>query len=156
MPGDASNEITPTPCLATRFNEWWARFIPQSPPQWVAYQSDESGQYQIYVDSYPTSGNRQQISTSGGQYPHWSPDGRELFYLSQDFMLMSITVASPGRPADMAPKPLFRLPAIDTGRDPYQVSPDGQRFLVRAVPAGATHTMSAIVNWPSLVRSGSR
>jgi Tol biopolymer transport system component len=146
-------ETQPQPYVNTPFNEWWARFMPTIPTRRVAYQSDESGRWEIYVDSYPTPGRRRLISTGGGQYPVWAPGGRELFYLSPDYTLMSTRITVAGDDIDSSPpQPLFRLPAIDTGRSPYDVAPDGQRFLVRATPPQAARTLSAIVNWPALLR----
>ena len=142
----------PVPYLQTPFNEWWARFAPVSPTTWVAYQSDESGEWEVYIDSYPKAGNRRRISTGGGQFPHWSPGGRELFFVAPGSMLMStaITFRSDGVDSS-APKPLFRLPAVDTGRSPYEIAPDGERFLVRATPPGALATLTVVVNWPRLL-----
>src|SRR6185436_11987136 len=89
----ASKPTEPTPYLQTPFNEWWARFIPIVPTNWIAYQSDESGQWEVYVDSYPIPGRRRRISTGGGQFPEWSANGRELFFVSPDYRLMSTPIA---------------------------------------------------------------
>jgi serine/threonine protein kinase len=86
----------PKAYLRTRNNEWWARFRPTSPAQWVAYQSDESGHWEVYVDSFPNPGHRKRISTAGGQYPQWAPNGRELFYVAADSMLMSVSLTFSG------------------------------------------------------------
>jgi Tol biopolymer transport system component len=143
----------PVQYLKTPFNEWWARFVPVTPGKWVAYQSDESGQWEIYVDSYPKPANRRRISSGGGQFPNWGPGGRELFFLAPDYTLMSVEITFRSDGVDSStPKPLFRLPAVDTGRNPYEVGPDGQRFLVRATPPGASSPLTAIVNWPQLLK----
>ena len=131
---------------------WWARFVPVTPTRWVAYQPDESGEWQVDIDSYPNPGNRRRISTGGGQFPHWGPGGRELFFVAPGDMLMSTAITFRSDVVDSsAPRPLFRLPAVDTGRSPYEVAPDGERFLVRAAPAGAASPLTAIVNWPQLL-----
>jgi serine/threonine-protein kinase len=142
----------PKEYLRTKDNEWWAKFRPTSPAQWVAYQSDESGQWEVFVDSFPEKGHRKRISTAGGQYPQWAPNGRELLYVSADSMLMSVLMTFAGEQAmPDTPRPLFRLPVVELGRQPFDVAPDGQRFLVRAVPPEMGRTLTAIVNWPGLL-----
>ena len=149
----ATEPTAATPYLRERYNEWWAKFRPTSPPRWVAYQSDESDQWEVYIDSFPTPGRRVRVSTAGGQYPEWAPDGRELFYVSGDARLMSVLLTFDGdKVTPGPPRPLFRLPAVDTGRHPYDVSPDGKRFLVRAVAPEMGRTLTAIVNWPALLK----
>jgi len=86
----------------------------------VAYVSDESGTTEVYVEAFPNHEGRRQMSIDGGTWPRWRADGKELFYVSRDQMLMSVDPT-----ADSVPKPLFRL----NGRA-YDVSRDGQRFLV--------------------------
>jgi eukaryotic-like serine/threonine-protein kinase len=150
----AATEVTAaTPYLHERHNEWWAKFRPTSPPQWVAFQSDESEKWEIYIESFPTPGHRVRVSTAGGQYPQWALDGSELFYVAGDATLMSVSLAfDRDKVTPDTPRPLFRLPAVDTGRHPYDVSPDGKRFLVRAVAPEMGRTLTAIVNWPSVLR----
>jgi dipeptidyl aminopeptidase/acylaminoacyl peptidase len=149
----ASDGSQPQPYLRTPFSEWWGRFIPEVNPRWVAYQSDESGRNEVYIDAFPTPHARTQISTTGGQYPVWHPNGRELFYLSPDFKLMAVSLTI-GADAVVAgtPHELFALPAVDTGRSPYDVSPDGQRFLVRATPTGTTQSLTMVLNWPATLK----
>jgi eukaryotic-like serine/threonine-protein kinase len=146
------NRTAPRPYLRTPSNEAWGRFSPESSPRYVAYQSDESGRYEIYVDTFPTPHSRTQISTSGGQFPVWGPGGRELFYVSNDFKLIAVSLTvRPESVEPSAPHELFWLPAVDTGRTPYDVTADGQRFLVRATPtSSAPPSLTMIVNWPAL------
>ena len=142
-----------TPYLHSQYNEWFAKFRPTTPAQWVAYQSDESGRWEVYVDSFPTPGHRTRISSDGGQYPQWAPNGRELFYVSADSMLTSVPLTLGGdRVEPGTARALFRLPAVDNGRQPFDVAPDGERFLVRAVPAEMGRTLTAIVNWPAVLK----
>jgi serine/threonine protein kinase len=72
-------DARPVPYLRTPFNESYGRFSPESSPRWVAYQSDESGRYEIYIQAFPEPHGATRISTGGGQYPQWGPGGRELF-----------------------------------------------------------------------------
>jgi Tol biopolymer transport system component len=67
----------PTPFIQTEFNESQGRFSPDG--RWVAYISNESGPFQIYVQSFPSSGGKWQVSTNGGAQPQWRRDGKELF-----------------------------------------------------------------------------
>ena len=74
------------PFLRTRFDEAEPKFSPDG--RWLAYISDESGRYEIYVQPYPGPGGKWQISTEGGTEPVWNPNGRELFYRSGDKMMV--------------------------------------------------------------------
>jgi hypothetical protein len=76
------------PYLRTQFNERSGRFSPEPEPHWVAYQSDESGRPEVYVDAFPEARNKVPISTGGGGFPEWSLDGRELFYLAPGLKLI--------------------------------------------------------------------
>jgi hypothetical protein len=150
VPGNAK----PTPYLRTQFNEWFARFSPEPSPRWVAYQSDETGRYEIYVRGFPEPRAKFQISTTGGQHPEWGAGGRELFYVAPDNKLMAVDLtitADSLRPS--AARVLFTLPIIDNGWPPYDTI-DGQRFLVRAVPQQASPPLTVIVNWPALLKKG--
>jgi Tol biopolymer transport system component/predicted Ser/Thr protein kinase len=150
----------PRPYLRTPFNEMSGRFSPESSPRWVAYQSDESGRYEVYVQAFPEPHGATRISTGGGQYPQWGPlsggDGCELFYVSPDNKLMAVSLklgADAVQPS--TPRELFRLPVDDNGASPYEAAPDGQRFLVRAGPQRAGQPLTVIVNWPALLKKGS-
>ena len=117
------------PFLHTPFDEAVPRFSPDG--KWLAYVSNESGRYEIYVQPYPGPGGKWQISTEGGTEPAWNPSGRELFYRSGDKM-MSMDIASQPSFAAGTPRMLFEgryehaaVPSTD-----YAVSPDGRRFLM--------------------------
>ncbi len=149
--GDAKAQ----PYLRTPFTESWGRFSPDpGGPCWVAYQSDQSGRYEVYVDTFPRPRHKTMISKGGGTYPQWGVGGHELFYVSPDFRLMVVDLrltADSVEPSD--PRALFRLPAVDTGYSPYDVTSDGQRFLVRATPEhGASQPLTVIVNWPAVMK----
>jgi Tol biopolymer transport system component len=144
------------PYLRTPFNEDWGRFSPEPSPRWVAYQSDESGRYEIYIQAFPEPRGKFRISTGGGQYPQWGPGGRELFYVSSDFKLMAVSLKLGADSVEPStPRELFPLPAVETGWSPYDTAPDGQRFLVRAVTQQqASQPLTVIVNWPALLKPG--
>jgi Tol biopolymer transport system component len=120
--------------------------------RWVAYQSDESGQYEVYVDAFPDPREKVRISTGGGIMPEWSADGRELFYATPDYKLMSVAIgpASAGMQPS-APRELFALPVSDPAMRPFDLSSDGQRILVLDVPEHLTQSLTLIVNWPALM-----
>jgi hypothetical protein len=146
--GVTSTDIRPRPYLRTRFTESLARFSPEPTPRWVAYQSDESGRLEIYVDRFPEPRGPTRISINGGRYAEWSASGRELFYLSLDYRLMSVSLTFDGETlTPSVPRELFPLPAVDTGNIPYDVAGDGQRFLVRATSEReASQPLTVIVN----------
>jgi Tol biopolymer transport system component len=101
----------PLACLQTEFNETHARFSPDG--RWVAYVSDESGRAEVYVQSFPATGGKWQISSGGGDEPLWRRDGKELFYVAADGKLMAAEVNQSASTFQAGvPKPLFvSLPA---------------------------------------------
>ncbi len=139
--------------LQTRFNEAWARFSPDG--RWVAYRSDESGRGEVYVTSFPTSAGKWQISTGGGNLARWRRDGHEIFYLAPDNKLMAAQVNGQGSAFEVGPvRTLFqtRAKTVDT-RYAYDVSADGQRFLViTPVEQTTSAPITLVVNWPGLLR----
>ena len=141
------------PYLRTRFNESYGRFSPEPSPRWVAYTSDESGRNEVYVQAFPEPRGKFQISTGGGSIPEWSPDGRELYYLSLDGKLRAAGLKLGGDSvAPSTPRELFAVRAV-AGFQPYAVAPDGKRFLVQA-PTGGSQPLEVVVNWPALLKQG--
>ena len=143
-----------TPLLGTTFEERNAEVSPDG--RWLAYESNESGQLEVYVRPFPdVDGGRWQVSTSGGTQPVWAPDGRELFYRSGD-ALLSVRVEMAESFVFVSPVELFSGEYAPTlgGRN-YDVSPDGQRFLMLKVatsdPAEAPSPARFIIveNWLS-------
>jgi Tol biopolymer transport system component len=125
----------------TRFAETGGRFSPDG--RWVAYFSDESGRNEIYVQPFPGPGPKVQVSIGGGRWPRWRRDRSELFYIAPDNRLMVVPIAWTGGRFDAAPpRPLFTLRA----EGGYEVSADGQRFLVTAVVSEAS-PITVILNW---------
>ena len=120
--------------IASAFVESNARFSPDG--RWIAYQSNESGtQGDVYIQSFPAPGVKQQVSTKGGILPRWGPNSTDLFYVTPTSTLMSVSLKSAGAVLQVGiPVPLFSLPAFQAGGD-YDVSADG-RFLVRVEQAG--------------------
>jgi Tol biopolymer transport system component len=138
----------PQAFLQRPFMEREPHFSPDS--RWLAYSSSESTQREVYVETFPASGRRWKISTDYGRKPRWRADGRELFYVGRDDMLMAVAITGQGPTLRGGPpQPLFKLPIV--GADilhHYAVSADGQRFLVNALVEGASvSTVTVIVNW---------
>ena len=136
------------PFLQTPFNEGAPRFSPDG--RWLAYTSDESGRNEIYVQPYPGPGGKSQISTDGGTEPVWNPNGRELFYRSGDKMMAVEIATQPGFAAGKA-RMLFEGQYVPTPATfpNYDVSPDGQRFLMlkAAEQATAPNQINVVLNW---------
>ncbi len=124
---------------------------------WLAYTSSESGRPEVFVQSYPDKAGKWQISTAGGYDPKWRADSKELFYLSNDSKLMSVTFrTTPSFEADI-PKPLFTAHVLVPGpnvRTHYEPSPDGQRFLlVCPEDAGSAIRTEVVLNWPEAIQT---
>ena len=136
------------PFLRTRFNESAPQFSPDG--HWLAYSSNESGRFEIYVQPYPGPGGKWQVSTDGGMEPVWNRNGRELFYRNGDKMIavdvVTQTVFSAGKP-----RMLFEGPYLPSaGNSPnYDVSPDGQRFLMVKAPEREqiSSQINVVQNW---------
>ena len=138
--------------LSTPFNEAQARFSPNT--RWVAYASDESGTFEVYVRPFPPASGQTQISIAGGTQPEWRRDGKELFYISADGKLTAVPVTTDGATFSAGtPRALFDVevpepnPPFPTD---YAVTADGQRFLVNTVVDQPTHpALTVILNWTS-------
>ena len=134
QPADGS---APWPYAATSADETAARVSPDG--RWVAYTSDESGRSEVYLDSYPRPGRRVSITSNGGAHPVWRGDGRELYYWN-DGRLVAVrldAVRGEAAPAVGAPIVLFRASYYIGPNTMYDVSPDGERFVIiqsRAAP----------------------
>jgi Tol biopolymer transport system component len=149
-------EPTPSVFLKTPFSERWGTFSPDG--RWVAYQSDESGREEIYVRPFvppgaaTVAGGQWQVSTAGGAYAAWRPDGKELYYLDPAGAMMAapITVAGsgvvPGTPVVLFPTNIFGGGVSPQGFREYDVAPDG-RFLINTVVQSAAAPITVITNW---------
>jgi Tol biopolymer transport system component len=124
-----------------------AQFSPDG--KWVAFSSDESGEPEIYVQSYPNPETKIQVSTHGGNLPRWRKDEKELFYRATDGNLMAAPVHVSGTSlAFGSPAELFRIPNDYGARFyPYDVSADGQRFLVLAQDNADKPPLTVLINW---------
>ncbi|MBI3208230.1 MAG: protein kinase [Candidatus Solibacter usitatus] len=150
-----AGERKPVPFLATPANETDATFSPDG--KWIAYSSDESGRYEVYVQGFvpgqtPAAGiGKWQISTAGGSKPYWRRDGKELYYIAGNKM-MAVAVKSAGTKFE----PGVGVPLFDTrttGWAPYAVTPDG-RFLINTQeePEENASPITVVLNWTSALK----
>jgi len=102
--------------------------------RWVAYASNETGRWEIFVTSFPDARGKWQVSTGGGEQPRWRGDGKELFYLSSESKMMAVPVTTGAKFDAGTPVALFqttpRQPVVSADVFVYDVSRDGQRFLI--------------------------
>lgn len=140
----------PFPYLASKFPKSAAQLSPDG--RWVVYQSRESERIEVYLQSFPDPSIKLPISTAGGTAPRWKGDSKEIFYLA-DRKLMSVAIRTSGTTLDpSAPVSLFEMPRL-AGAQPYDVSHDGQRFLVAAVAddSVADVPLTVVVNWAAAI-----
>ncbi len=141
-----SGERPPFDVAVTPFAEVGARFSPDS--HWVAFESNETGRMEIYVQPFPGPGPKVQVSEGGGRLARWRRDGGELFYLASDRRLMAASVSQRGSRLETGPpRALFGLSTTSA----YEPSPDGKRFLVTAVVSEAS-PITVILNWKAPTR----
>jgi Tol biopolymer transport system component len=139
---------TSRPLIATSSNESGAALSPDG--RWIAYQSDESGTDEIYVQTFPAGNERQQVSVGGGTQPRWRGDGKELFYISPDRKVMAVDIPAGKELEAGKPHALFQtriLPLVEA-RNHYDVTSDGQRFVVNSRrPEDATLPITVVLGW---------
>jgi len=137
-----------TPLVAGPFSEVRGRLSPDG--RWLAYQSNETGRPEIYVQPYPGPGGKWQVSSAGGIDPRWRADGKELFYASLGFELMAVPVVVGATFQSGTPVRLFQRDMEDAGYflTRYAVASNGQRFLVNVPVQGAGNSaFTLVLNW---------
>jgi Tol biopolymer transport system component len=140
-----------SPLVQTEFDEMAGAFSPDG--RWLAYASNESGRFEIYVRPFPEPGGKWEISTTGGVEPRWRRDGRELFYVTPDGRLMAAEVRTGAAFEAGTPKALFVTSLKNAAGSRYDVTPDGQRFLVnRPVADESAPPITLVQNWPALLK----
>ncbi len=136
--------------LESPANEVNARFSPDG--RWVAYVSDESGRNEVYAAPFPGANAKWQISAAGGDEPRWRHDGRELFYMSADGKMMAAEMKTSGSALEVgAVLPLFATQSKSVG-SLYDVSADGQRFLINSVEEKESSPITLVVNWTAQLK----
>jgi Tol biopolymer transport system component len=141
-------EITKTPGADERIARW------SGDGKWIAYVSNETGIDEIFVQPFPPTGGRWQVSVGGGDEPVWRADGRELYYIDANAMLVAVSVdGTPASFTSVRSRPLFRIGSpLGIGfAHRYDAVPDGSRFLVQIdAPQPPPRPPVVIVNWPAL------
>jgi hypothetical protein len=146
---DGSDERRPF--LATPASETWPRISPNG--SYLAYQSNESGRNEIYLQPFPDGGRRWQVSTDGGNWPMWNGDGSELFYVRGDAVMAVPVVAEEtvtlGTPEQLFTRNQSGYPLPFDWPEAFDVSTDGQTFLVlqNAADESAKRSIAIVQNW---------
>jgi hypothetical protein len=140
--------------VQTEFQENQPRLSPDG--RWLAYRSNESKRGEIYVVSFPHPGGKWQISTTGGQEPVWSGDGKELYYYSLDNKVMSVDI-KPSLPESAqlqwgVPRALFDVRIFTNDTPSFDVSKDGRFLLPLLVEQQVSTPMTVVLNWPQLLK----
>ena len=146
----------PYPVVRTLADEHYG--TPSPDGRWLAYISNETGPYEVYVEAFPATGFRRQVSTLGGFEPQWRLDGRELFYRAPDQTLMAVDVKRNQTTVEFSPpKALFptriKWMEIQAAAHHYAVSPDGQRFLMTsATDEAQSSPITVMLNWTAVLK----
>ena len=131
------------------FDQGSARLSPDQ--KWIAYESSESGDREIYVDSFPAQGSRHQVSTSGGSQPRWRRDGKALFFVTPDRRLMSVSFEGRDTPRLGIPAALFELPienpSLGFSPSSYDVALSGHKFLVSRALQTLPEVLTVLTDW---------
>jgi serine/threonine protein kinase len=140
-----------SPILQSPFDELQAVFAPDG--RWLAYASNESGRFEIYVQPFPGPGGKWQISTSGGTQPRWARGGKELFFLAPGGKIMSVEIRASTIIEAGTPQALFSTVLKNAPGPPYDVSSDGQRLLLnRPIDEASSPPITLVQNWTALLK----
>jgi Tol biopolymer transport system component len=142
----------PIPVMTTPFTIDELQVSPDG--RWIAYNLDETGRAEVYIQPFLTSGERIRISRHGGCQPKWRQDGKELFYLALDGTMMALEIKTGAALEPGVPQPLFQTWInVDPGIDQYAVTGDGQRFIVITPAEGQKPTpFNVVLNWTAALK----
>jgi serine/threonine protein kinase len=147
-------EFRPTQFLKATSTLKGGRFSPDG--KWVAYSSNESGRWEVYVTSFPEAHGKWQVSNAGGVEPKWRGDGKEIFYLSSDSKMMEVPVKTGPSFDPGTPMVLFqanpREMLATSEQFSYEVSQDGQKFLINTHLKTAMTPLSVVLNWSAKLK----
>ena len=144
----------PFPVVQTQFNDVNGRFSPDG--KWIAYQSEESGRYEIYVIPFSRRGTagKRQISSGGGVLPRWRRDGRELSYIGPDNRFMAAELSTRDDSVEVGQVHVLFSVANLGANSSYDVSIDGQHFLHSVPPKQKfSEPLTLIENWPAALKN---
>ena len=139
----------PRPFLRTPFYEGYATVSPNG--RWIAYHSDQSGQFEVYVQPFPAGGNPVRVSVDGGAVAHWSADGREIFFVTRNTEIASARVDATATTFDCRlPVVLFKIPGLVPAQPAflpwYAVEPDGHFLIVITPPDHPSASITVAMN----------
>jgi eukaryotic-like serine/threonine-protein kinase len=147
--GRTAGGAGPKPYVRAPFDQTEARFSPDN--RWVAYESNDSGRAEIYIQAFPNARDKFPVSIGGGTFPEWGEGGRELYYVSNDRKLMAVALAfSASGPQASRPRELFPVPPTIAGA-PFAAAADGRRFLTTAARS-TSQPLTVVVNWAALMK----
>jgi Tol biopolymer transport system component len=138
--------------LRTPFDKLRGQFSPDG--HWVAYESNESGQAEVYAVPFPGPGGKRQISFRGGRFPRWRRDGKELFYVTPDRELIAAELTAGNGTLEVGRvQKLFKgIVITNTDGGSYEVSADGQKFLVVEDSVTSSSALTLVQNWPAALK----
>jgi Tol biopolymer transport system component len=146
-----TGERNATPVVHTQFPEVEPRLSPDM--RWLAYVSSDTGRNEVYVQPFPPTGAKWQISNNGGRQPIWRADGKELFFVSDDRKFYAVDIRA-GQAFDYSvPHFLFDMHAnVFNSANSYAPSRDGQRFIVNTLLDNASSRINVVLNSPALTK----
>ena len=147
-----SGERQPKPLLQSAgFDQSFAKFSPDG--HLIAYQSNETGRPEVYVQTFPVSGRKATVSSNGGGFPLWRDDGKELFYIAEAGKIMSAEIKNTTTLESSVPRELFGTNIKFGYGCPYAVTPDGARFLINTpVDANNPAPLILVLNWTAILK----
>jgi eukaryotic-like serine/threonine-protein kinase len=148
--GDAQRG--PGPFLQSPSTEWRGRLSPDG--AWLAYEADDSGEFEVYIASFPGCEGKKQISLSGGLCARWRSDGKELFYVTPTGELMAVEVAARNGTLEVGrvEKLFDGVTTLRTLGATYDVSADGHKFLVVEGGTSSSGPLTLLQNWVAMLR----
>ena len=149
-PAQSGGKPQPRAFVQTPFNEAVAKFSPDG--HWVAYQSDESGRIEVYATPFPGPGGKRQISSGGGRQPHWSRDGKELFFVGPGRELMAAEVKIGNGTLEVEKVQMLFGGILADRANTFDVSTDGQKFLVMEETVTSSPPLTLVQNWRASLR----
>jgi dipeptidyl aminopeptidase/acylaminoacyl peptidase len=139
------------PILQTQFLEEQAHISPDG--QWIAFVSNESGKWEVYLQRFPRASGKWPVSTAGGSQPRWRRDGREIYFVDPKSTLYAVGVNLGAKVEIGQPRSLFPISLGDYamgGR--YAATADGDRFLVNVDDTADTQAINVVLNWPAALK----
>ena len=140
----------PIPFAQSTFNEDAPQFSPDG--KWIAYSSDETGRPEIFIQPFPATGGKWQVSDQGGELPKWRHDGKELFFYSSGKIRAAGLQLQAGQVEIDRPQDLFAVTRVTGNLYFYEVTPDGQRFLVNQPAGDGRGALQILTNWWSVLK----